>query len=513
MADALAAVKKDLGPDAVILHTRTVKSGGLIPFDIPGVSLPGLSPKSTVEITATDDPRAGRATRKPPSQQKPSDQPRITNPLAAAVLANDRSVSDAHARPDRAAPETPPAREHPQPQPTPTYQRPTPPSPPTPTRQHPQGQDQPGAFIDVKQPKPIDDDAAEVLRVRKRRVSQLATPVEFNPESRHGSDQIAKDLADIKLLVSHVLRSRGTDSPGAPSSAPGMPSAVLDHYTALLDAGVERALADTLVESVREELGPGESSDTSIVRTALLRHLGSRLPCARATHQPPSPNTATVITLVGPTGVGKTTTIAKLAANYKLRHGRSVGLITCDTYRIAAVDQLRTYASIIGLPLQVVLSASEMRSAIAAARHEHEVVIIDTAGRSQFNTDRLDELAQTLGQAQPDQTHLVLSATTSESVMRRSLDAFAVLEPDRVIFTKLDEAETFGPLLNTLDRANQSRTDGHEPLRVSFLTTGQEVPDQIEPANPDRLARLILDGHRARHRSPRDDHSPHLAKA
>src|SRR5205814_8215773 len=122
------------------------------------------------------------------------------------------------------------------------------------------------------------------------------------------------------------------------------------------------------------------------------------------------------IALIGPTGVGKTTTVAKLAATYKLRHGKRVGLVTTDTYRIAAVDQLRTYAEIIGLPLKVALSPTEMTT-VCQGLSECDVILIDTAGRSQREAARLDELRQLLAAAKPHQTHLVLSSTACEAVL------------------------------------------------------------------------------------------------
>jgi flagellar biosynthesis protein FlhF len=188
------------------------------------------------------------------------------------------------------------------------------------------------------------------------------------------------------------------------------------------------------------------------------------------------------IALVGPTGVGKTTTIAKLAATYRLKQGRRVGLITCDTYRIAAVDQLRTYAGIINIPLRVAMTPAEMRSACAAMA-DCDVILIDTAGRAPKDAARLGELRALIGAASPHQTHLVLSSSTAEASLLDAAERFAPLGCDRVILTKLDEAVSFGVVVNVLKRLN---------TRLSFVTTGQEVPDHIEAVTPDRLARLVM---------------------
>lgn len=191
------------------------------------------------------------------------------------------------------------------------------------------------------------------------------------------------------------------------------------------------------------------------------------------------------IALIGPTGVGKTTTVAKLAAAYKLRQGKRVGLITSDTYRIAAVDQLRTYASIIGLPLKIVLTPQETAAAWNSLAHECDAVLIDSAGRSQHDASRIDELRRFVDAVKPHETHLVLSATTGPGVMLHQAQKFHALNPSRIILSKLDEAVLLGPLVGALHRIG---------LRLSYITTGQEVPDHIELASADRLARALLAG-------------------
>jgi flagellar biosynthesis protein FlhF len=192
--------------------------------------------------------------------------------------------------------------------------------------------------------------------------------------------------------------------------------------------------------------------------------------------------TRRVVALVGPTGVGKTTTVAKLAANFKLSHGVRVGLVTVDTYRIAAVEQLKTYAEIIDLPLAVVNDPSEMTRALDELGAV-DLVFIDTAGRSPRDEVKIRELAEFLLQAPPDEIHLVLSAVAGQRSLRSAVERFAMVQFDRVILTKLDEADSLGGVLAVLGLSSRP---------VSYLTTGQAVPDDIEPADPMRLARLIL---------------------
>ncbi|MFZ9880907.1 MAG: GTP-binding protein, partial [Phycisphaerales bacterium] len=188
------------------------------------------------------------------------------------------------------------------------------------------------------------------------------------------------------------------------------------------------------------------------------------------------------IAFVGPTGVGKTTTLAKIAAQLKLKRGLRVGIVAADTYRIAAVDQLRTYAEILGLPVEVAASPSDAARACADLA-DVDVILIDTAGRSQNDCMKLSELRAFLASAQPDETHLVLSATAGMKTLEREAKAFGEVGVDRIVLTKLDEAAAFGTLVSLVDRLGK---------QVSFLTHGQEVPDHIEPARGTRLAALVL---------------------
>jgi flagellar biosynthesis protein FlhF len=189
-----------------------------------------------------------------------------------------------------------------------------------------------------------------------------------------------------------------------------------------------------------------------------------------------------VVALIGPTGVGKTTTIAKLAAKLKLDENRKVGLITIDTYRIAAVDQLKKYADIIGSPLKVVASPEDLRQAVASMR-DCDFVLIDTAGRSPKDALKLNELKTFLDAAEPEEVHLVLSTVVSRESLDLAIDCFSKVRLDKLIFTKLDEARHVGAVLGVV------RSVG-KPL--SYITVGQDVPADIEVARGRRLAQMIL---------------------
>ncbi len=189
-----------------------------------------------------------------------------------------------------------------------------------------------------------------------------------------------------------------------------------------------------------------------------------------------------IISFIGPTGVGKTTTIAKLASNFTVYDKLKIALITIDTYRVAAVEQLKTFADIVNIPLDVVFSPDDFAFAIDEHK-DADVIFIDTAGRSQRNKKHMKELLSFFKMVRPDEIHLVLSMTTKTEDMLDIVENFEVAKPDKLIFTKLDETTKFGGILDTAIFSDKP---------ISYLTTGQSVPDDIELADPMKIAEYIL---------------------
>ena len=433
MAEALTSVKKELGKDAVILHTRTYKVGTFL----------GFFGKQMVEITASvgvgiASAREVRQSARQAASLSSGHEP----PAKPAAAIRSAALERAYGLP-------------------------------------------PGVHIAVKAPPATSPTAlsaasATPARAAVSSANSAAASAAFTPDLRD-------ELNALKQMMGQVLQSTIRD--GAPAVA--MPPGLLKLYLKLIQNDVSRELADEIASDVRDELSPGELADEGIVRQAVLRRLESLIPADASIATPARDQDGRPLTvaLIGPTGVGKTTTLAKLAAAYRLRHGKRVALITADTYRIAAVDQLRTYANIIGVPLKVAGTPEEMDAACQEFA-DFDVVLIDTAGRSPSDHQRLNELGELLDAARPHQVHLVLAAVASESVMVRTAERFSAMRPTRMIFTKLDEAASFGVLVNVAQRVG---------AKLSYVTAGQEVPDDIEPGRSDRLARLILDGRPDQH--------------
>jgi flagellar biosynthesis protein FlhF len=259
-----------------------------------------------------------------------------------------------------------------------------------------------------------------------------------------------------------------------------VPSELVPTYSQLIEADVPEVLTRRLMRQVSLMVEPDQLNHAEAIRAALCEAVEECIAVAPPIR--PIAGTRRVVALVGPTGVGKTTTVAKLAANFKLTQGVRVGLVTVDTYRIAAVEQLKTYAEIIDLPLAVVNDPDGMPRAFDELGGV-DLVFIDTAGGSPRDEVKIRELGEFLAAARPDEVHLVLSAVAGPRSLRLAIERFSAIPVDRLILTKLDEAENMGAMLAVLGLSSRP---------VSYLTIGQAVPDDIEPADRARLARLIL---------------------
>lgn len=267
--------------------------------------------------------------------------------------------------------------------------------------------------------------------------------------------------------------------PGRPPVAEGRPAdtslSIRGGLVArLLASGLDRAMAERVAAAATDAQCRGASLPE------LRRLLAAQLDALTAGDEP----YARVEVFIGPPGVGKTTTIAKIAAQERARRGRTLGLVGADAFRAGAVEQLRTYASIIGAPFRVARSIEELDAALEKGRHS---LLVDTAGRSPRDGG-LRDLRRLLGTRRGVRTHLVMAADTSATTARRLLDAYHDARPDRIVISKVDEAETMAPVLAAI---------AERGLPVSYVTTGQRVPEDLDRATPASLAGALLrDGER-----------------
>jgi flagellar biosynthesis protein FlhF len=308
----------------------------------------------------------------------------------------------------------------------------------------------------IAEPPPLDVD----YRAKYREAVRL----QFSPELDELHDRVKQIYSD-----------------GGGSSSSSVPDSCFHAFTDMIEAGIEESMCRSLLERARRGLngdGPGNSDE---LKQRLVRLVAEELPSTGGIRVVPGKRR--VVALVGPTGVGKTTTIAKLAANFRLRERRRVGLVTVDTYRVAAVEQLRTYADIIDLPMEVVSTPREMREAIARLS-DLDLVLVDTAGRSPRDEVKIQELKSMLGETEPDEVHLVLSCAASAQSLATTAERFTPVGVTSLLYTKLDEATSLGHLLPSTQLSG---------LPISYLTDGQNVPDDIQACESMRLAQRIFE--------------------
>ncbi|MDA1191579.1 MAG: flagellar biosynthesis protein FlhF [Candidatus Poribacteria bacterium] len=249
---------------------------------------------------------------------------------------------------------------------------------------------------------------------------------------------------------------------------------------ALRTQEVDDALLEAMLANARQDTATPTDNERNAARIVLNKAMQSFVQTSPLSEEPKGESR--VIAFIGPTGVGKTTTAAKVAAHFKLRQKREVVLISADAYRIGAAAQLKGYANVLGVPFEAVMTPVDLERAIR--KHGNgATILLDTPGRSPRNRKELQELSMLLGLANPAETHLVVASTTRRNDLFEIASGFYDLNPDRILFTKLDESATFGNILNFTH---------HLRLPLSYFTTGQTVPDAFETVTLDRIAELLL---------------------
>jgi len=379
MQEAIDQIRHELGPNAVILHSRKVNRGGVL----------NLLSKPVIEVTAAVD---ADAAREQPAEPKP--------------------------RPNR------------------------------------------------------DDRARDADTVRSAGDNRLAAYLD-SPRSEQGRfERENDDEARRPYDVEDARRAVDVEEVRRPSGI------VESIRRELVSHDVNELLAEALVRSAVEELHTTDNE--ALIKEYIQKRIErfvrvtGPLKC--------KPGTPKIVALVGPTGVGKTTTVAKLAAHYAAIERKNVAIITVDVYRVAAVEQMRVYAQLLKVPIEVVLTPTDLKSTIAAHR-DKDLILIDTGGRSQYNWMQVLELTGFLKELSEVDIHLVLSATTRSKENMAVVDRFSSMPITSLLITKLDETRDYGSLLTLAVKSKRP---------ISYLTAGQSIPEDIEPASAAKLARMIL---------------------
>ena len=293
------------------------------------------------------------------------------------------------------------------------------------------------------------------------------------PAGQKETASLRSELKELKWLTQYLVRK------AEPLNQHHLPEQLFDLSCRMLKQEVREELIVRMLGELQQEFPPESLGNREKVRNSLISKMKRELPLSGPINL--HAGRPKIAAFVGPTGVGKTTTVAKLAAHYALSEKKKVALLSIDTYRIAAIEQLKVYSTIMNLPFKAVSSKEDLGKALADFE-DKDLILIDTAGRSQ--QQHIGEVKEFLSQSYPIETYLVMSITCKDNNLTAINHQFEKLSVDRLIFTKLDESCTYGTLFNQL-------TQIEKPL--AYLTTGQKVPEDIEVATQERIVSLLLD--------------------
>lgn len=412
MASGLRQIRRELGPDALILSTRTIKNGAL-----------GVLGKKTLEITAAID---NHWEEKPAAQKMKADQTLAHHAYSAAQTENTQK------------------KDHTQ-------------------------------LIE------------EAETLHNEIESSASSQTEDNPALRQEFDELKGMVKNLAGELSRINSEKDKHQP-APSQNPlvsleqKLRSTKKNNIVeeTLLARGINQETANIIATFAQEHLPREDMDDTdklySFIHETIVDILNVTTPDFNTEKKQRR------MAFIGPTGVGKTTTLAKIAANFLATQSKSIALITIDTYRIAAVEQLKVYGEIMHLPVEVVLNPQQLKNALEK-HNDKELILIDTAGRSPLDSLSIEEIRSFFTEDLDIENHLVLSATTRDGELLETLKTFSLFSPQSTIFTKIDECSNLGVLLNT-------QIHNNSPL--SYITNGQRVPEDIVEADKRYVAQLII---------------------
>jgi flagellar biosynthesis protein FlhF len=456
MPEAMLQIRHDLGSDAVILSTKETKIGGFL----------GMFKQKKIEVVAAVEEEAQKPSKAQPSPAAPS----LAVPKQAVPKAYQKTAeitSGAGTPQSQTAALKATDAGHPE---TSAEQAAANESiaPPAAKAAEPSKDGSPPAVGTMPSPQP------EAPSIAPPRVQPALMPERALDEKGRSSaeDKLLEELREMKAWMAKISRQSAMQRT--------LPDVLEKLQDRLFRQDIEASLIQEWIGEAFEhweEKGRSlsDADMESFIRDRIKGFLAERFGGGIA------PRTKMVY-VAGPTGVGKTTTIAKLAAEQLFRYHRKVGFITSDTYRISAVEQLRTYASILNVPLEVVQSPGDMQRAMERLDY-CDLILMDTAGRNYRNELLVSELQSLLPPVERSETYLVLSLTSKSQDMKKIAEHFSKYGLDKVIFTKLDETGSYGPILNLLKEF---------PFRLSYMTNGQNVPDDLLLPGEKLLSDLLL---------------------
>lgn len=303
----------------------------------------------------------------------------------------------------------------------------------------------------------------------------LRKEIEFNNMVRKEKDQLNREIKELRDSINNMMMfvRKG-------SAKDQLPKELTQYYTNMLQKGVDEDIAFDILDKINTRIDINDKTSEEVrhfVAHEIKEYIGEAKPIELN-------NQIKTIFFVGPTGVGKTTTIAKIAADFAFNNNKRVGVISADTYRIAAVEQIKTYCEIMNLPLKVAYKKEDIYDALSAFK-DKDIVFVDTAGRSHKDTEQIENTFELLSSVKNKEVYLVLSATTDYGTIKSIIKTYKDFPEYKIIFTKLDECEKPGLLLNVKYWTDRS---------LSYITTGQNVPEDIDVADVTSIVKEMIGG-------------------
>ncbi len=396
MTDALAKVRDELGTEAIILNTRSIRAGGV--FDFVG--------RSSVEVTAAVDENSTkengvsiRPLKKPPVSISPADV--RLNPPAETTL----------------------------------YE-------------------------------PSDGRKSPVSRTDDVSVKELNSRVNF--------EGIMDDIKELKQTIKVLSETALT------AEMSGLPLHLANLLSTMKESGIDDKIAKRITRQLLNELNGVELSDPSLIVDSatklLMAGIGDVSPVIFAGAKP------RIVAFVGPTGTGKTTTIAKLATEFSLNMRKKVSVLSIDTKRVDAVGQLKAYCRIVNIPLHIAYNPDDLPG-IMPKIMDRDITLVDTPGMAPMDSKQMMDMIEFLHKLVPQEVHLTISVTTALQEMKRIFENFNTLKPNRILYTKLDETSSYGTMISFMIFSKKP---------VSYVTFGQNVPGDFSIADPESLIRKNL---------------------
>lgn len=443
MPDAMQKIRDELGADAVILSTKEMKIGGFM----------GMFRKKKIEVVAASEgsdasPPRQAANRVPAAPVKPAPRSFVSDVYMKSSESSPASGGSAQQRPRLPAEADNPVL---------------------------------SKAFDVLHEASVSSAQREEAVAVQTRVPEPRLTEEHRPSSASAGlytstspreERLLDEIREMKAWLEQLAKQQ--------KESRELPEPLIVFRERLLRKEFSPQLVEAWVDKVYDKwLESKESlSEAELVedmQRCVSSSLEGRIDGGIGEH-------TRIVYIAGPTGVGKTTTIAKLAADQIFRAHKKVGFITADTYRISAVEQLRTYASILNVPIEVVQSPGDVQRAMQTLEH-CDLILMDTAGRNYLNEIHVAELHSLLSATEDSETYLVLSLTSKTQDMERITEHFSRYGLKKVIFTKLDETESVGPMFNLLQDF---------PVAISYITNGQNVPDDLLVADSKFMIDLVM---------------------